>query len=38
MANFRDPTSQRRREEGNTDQENNPVADQSPKDKGDSHR
>jgi hypothetical protein len=37
MANIRDPTRKGCRKEGNTDQENNPVADQSPKDKGNSH-
>jgi hypothetical protein len=37
MANIGDPAGQRRREEDNADDENNPVADQTPKDKGNSH-
>jgi hypothetical protein len=37
MANFRDPTGKRCDEEGNTDQQNNPGADQSPEKKGNSH-
>jgi hypothetical protein len=37
MANFRDPTGKRCREEGNADQQNNPGGDQSPEEKGDSH-
>src|SRR6476620_10814601 len=37
MANFRNPTGQRRREEGNADQQNNPGGDYPPKKKGDSH-
>jgi hypothetical protein len=37
MANIRDPTGQRCPEEDNTDQENNPVADKTPKDKSDPH-
>jgi hypothetical protein len=37
MANFRDPTSKRCKEEDDTDEPNNPSGDQSPKDEGDSH-
>jgi hypothetical protein len=37
MANFRDPTGKRCREEGNADQQNNPGGNQSPEEKGDSH-
>jgi len=37
MANFGDPTGKRCAEESNTDQQNDPGSDQSPKEKGDSH-
>src|SRR5260370_38551714 len=37
MANLCDPTAQRCREKGNTDQPKNPGGDQTPEEKGDSH-